>query len=49
VRDAITSTLAPPPAASGSLPSVGQPAAPGAPPPPVMPGPLVAPDDPALN
>jgi hypothetical protein len=49
VRDAISTTFAPPAAASGSLPSADPPATPGAPPPLASPGPLAAPDDPALN
>ncbi len=48
VRDAISTTLRLPPA-SGSLPSADPPATPGAPPPLASPGPLAAPDDPALN
>ena len=48
MRDAITTTLAPPPA-SGSLPPTGPQATPDPPIPPMTPGPLVAPDDPSLN
>jgi sec-independent protein translocase protein TatB len=49
VRDAISTTFAPPSAASGSLPPAAPQSTPGAPPPLATPGPLAAPDDPALN
>ncbi len=49
VRDAISTTFAPPSAPSGSVPPAAQPGAPATPPPLASPGPLAAPDDPALN
>jgi Tat protein translocase TatB subunit len=49
VRDAISTTFSPPSAASDSRPAATPQATPSAPPPLASPGPLAAPDDPALN
>jgi sec-independent protein translocase protein TatB len=51
VRDAISTTFAPPSTTNDSLPPAAPQAIPGMPPPapPATPGPLATPDDPALN